>query len=220
MRALQGLFVAVTSVLATGAAALAGDHNPPPWRGLPNSTTQGWTFVNGAQQGQLPDPTVAPFHNPYSMLPFTDHPVVWSFGNTAPSPDGGLTILPGGWIDFLIPNNFDPTTPKEIWVQIKFSGPIPGVAAQGYDTAGQNLTPVIFGNPIAGPSPIPGTNIFEMTFVLRFDVNPYGEIVELFNNSTAPLTIYQVVIDTICPTPGTAAAGLLGVGLLASRRRR
>lgn len=217
------------SSLACGAAiagaivstAQAGDGNPPPWRGQPLSTTQGWNFVNGIQQGQSPNPAVAPFNNPYSFLPFTDHPIVYDFGGVTPLGEvGGVVIAPNGFIDFLIPNNIDPTTEKEIWVQIKFSGPIPQILAAGFNGNGGQITPLAFGQPQSGPNPIPGTNIFEMTFVMHLPVNPAGEIVEIFNNTAAPITIYQVVIDTICPTPGTAAAGLLGMGLMASRRRR
>lgn len=233
----------ITSLLAFGAAILsaigvaqAGDGNPPPWRGLPLTTTQGWQFLNGPGQGQ---PNMPGAHNPYQwpVAPFpqflgpTTDPTgaptaqygTWQIpGTTTPLP--GWCVQPGGALEFLIPNNWDPFTIKEVWAQIKYAGATPSIGGVGFRPDGQILSPGFppLGGPTFTPSPSPVfPGMWEYTLRMQFDGNPAWEIIRIQNNSqTENMYIFQVVIDTICPTPGTAAAGLLGLGVLAQRRRR
>ena len=62
-------FIVPLIVCVCAVPALAGpDFNPPSWRGLPNSTTQGWDFIFGfTHAGDLADDRVVTMRNPNEL---------------------------------------------------------------------------------------------------------------------------------------------------------
>lgn len=221
MRATTSILFAAASCAIGATVCLAGDEFPPspsnplaPWvRGQPGTTFNQWNFPTPAPN---PDhfgsnPTIAPgsLINPDGSI--------WSPSTSIP--DHGLwTIPPGGFLDFFIPNFGPSSGPKFVYIQIKFSGALPGWGTLDPDTGAQGHH--YPGEPVVTPGPSPFPGVYQWSDTLMFDYNPRGEIIHIFNPSAQdPSMIHQVVIDTICtPTPGTFA--VLGLGLLAGARRR
>lgn len=210
------LFMLVASIAAT--SALADDLVPPPWRipgqpPAPNSTFQEWTWDRGAQNPN--DGTADNFNNPYGTpevvhpAPNPPYPILGTFeGRT-----NVLCLDPGRKISFKIPNvpNAPTWAYKELWFQLTyFSGS---------------------GAPLPQPSPPPGgtgATIGHMplgggwmhsTFSFTYPDCPEFEIVSVDNQTSNPIYMDQVVIDTIC-VPEPTSMAVLGIGALAFLRKR
>lgn len=217
--------------VVSSSSALAGDLFPPspsnplaPWNPAgfpnpdPNTTFNYWHFTQPVPQPETFDsnPHIAPgsITNPDGST--------WAPPGSPGGYDGNGTwsIPAGGFMDFFIPNFGPSSGPKFVYIQIKFSGVLPGWST--FDPSGGGTGHHYPGEPVVTPSPVPGfPGISSWSDTLMFDYNPAGEIIHIFNPaSQGKCFLDQLVVDTICtPTPGTAGLLVLG-GLVAARRRR
>lgn len=177
-------------------AAAAHDLLPPPFRGLPGSTTQSWDFVAPLPIPAPPDGPCPP-QNPAgmpSMVPSPD--AVWMANFQGRE---GVWCLPnGGALHFNHPNpGGAPFEFKTIWVQITmhFHGANPPLVV----TAGP-LSFVVGTQDLPVPGKGPGW-VHRTVSVCFMPPCPPFEVVSLINASTDPadhIDIAQVVIDTMC----------------------
>ncbi len=230
LKALVPLVVCVSCA----SAAYTGDFDPPSWRGKPLTTSQGWTFASGvALVDQVPDPGVAPLHNPYTLPTDMFYPgspegphifgvrgLTTNFGNdymTIGPAFGGETNL----VAFAIPNVHWIDTGMRAHIQILYSGGDPGWLIQGYDNS--TIQPTNANNAgilsVDEPDPtLPGWR--RLSFDLPLFSWSSWQAIALTNSSPVNVDIAAVVIDTIVPAPGAVVVASVGMGLVAGRRRR
>ncbi|MBS0190220.1 MAG: hypothetical protein U0573_04845 [Phycisphaerales bacterium] len=204
----------VPAVIAGGlvSVAFADDLNPPPWRGLPDSTFQHWTFgpnsPSGAPDGGVNNPNGTPL-----MFP--------SDGGTFYSPTvgnrGGVWGITGGDLRFHVPNDNDmDSETKLIWIQVTWQGQsLPGVS--GVSSTDHSMSPV------GDPHTVLLADGWNHT-TWEFSLKECPEWEDIFISNSIPtgttLLIDQVVIDTICIVPAPGAGALALAGLVAVGRRR
>jgi hypothetical protein len=194
--------------------ALAGDLNPPPWRGQPGTTFQYWQFASNT------DIFPNPFNNPNGVPSIGTGGVGISW-QPGPAGTGVWCINPGGFLPFIIPNDNEPTMHKELWFQIKYYSPGTEPAVSVTDPLGAGpwapgpfvMTPTVIS---PGPPPL----WYSAGSYVR-DYCPAFETVTIRNpNPNEPIYIEQFVVDTRC-IPAPAGLGVLAAaGVLASHRRR
>ncbi len=217
------LFLAVCALTMTQ-AALAEDINPPPWGGQPNTTVQGWEFLN-ADPSPPPDLLNNEYGDPYiEVIPLAG--AGW-FEQKGEAPYIGWWPLSGEiWVE--VPN--DPTQRpwKEIWIQITWSpqdpGEFPIIEVEAPDPTGMMIPYGPFDEPIAeellyfDPSGADPTEVWHSTYDIWIPDNPEIEIIHIFGT----IDIDELIIDTRCvPEPGTLAlAGIGLLSLLGLRRRK
>ncbi len=208
---MKKLLLAVAMLAIIVSVSVADDLNPPPWRGLPGTTTTEWLFTT-------PDPNPLPDfeRNPYNpvgqgAMMRTEQNSFWEqFWEGR----NGVWHLSGG-LDAWLWNRPEPNPLKEIWVQVTWwSDPLQGGIPLVTEVDGQ----VIYhdGIEIQGlPHP---NGWITSTFLITLPYNPPWE--EVFIRGD--IWVDQLVIDTYCvPEPSTIIALVGGFGsLLAFRRRR
>lgn len=226
------------AVCVFAAAAQAdADFNPPAWRGLPNSTTQGWEFIFGnTYSGDLSDNSVVTTRNanelPTNIVPFDGNPsapcVLSVFRQRISQPnlsDDFLTLLGAvpeqGPARLLlgIPN-FASDSASLMRIQITYRiAVLPSLYVlhvNGLTTDPDAIT--YFGGLTDRLDP-EGSGWSQATIDFEFNHTSGWQGVAFINYSGLELDIRSIVIDTIVPTP--AAGALLGLGgLMAIRRRR
>ena len=208
-------------ILAMAQAALAEDRNPPPWRGQPGTTVQGWEFLN-------PDPSPPPdfADNPYGGPYIEVIPVAGAdwFETKGNAPYVGWWPLSGEiWVE--VPNDPNWNPWKEIWIQITWSpqdpGEFPIIDVQAPDPSGTMIP--------YGPFDVPlyeellyddasdPTEVYYSIYDIWIPDNPEIEIIHIFGT----IDVTELIIDTWCvPEPGTFALAGLGLLTLLGLRRR
>lgn len=214
------LTLAALSGASIAGSARAGDLNPPPWpRGTPDTTFQAWTFPTPS----APTPADPGFFNPNGV------PFMGLTGNPVWQPQfagfNGVWCLsqPTDSLDFRVPNKFDPLSPKDIWIQVKYWEPVPAVGNLDILVVPDGLAalavmPFLVTSYPIGPA---GSGWNQGVFQVQLPYCPnFEDIVIKSHLPGAVLYIDQVVIDTRCiPTPGSLAL-FAGAGLIGMRRRR
>jgi hypothetical protein len=192
------------------AAVLADDLYPPPWRGMPGTTSQTWEFYT---DNPTPPPDIQ--FNPYGAS--AAH--VWPGTGQAWWPQWGGR--PGVWplsgtSEFYIPNNPVQNDYKDIWIQITWAKQAFASTPILSSTPGgtlQLLHQVDIG-PTGEPPPA-GANWWHSSYNIRIYPNPNFETIRI----DGTIMLDEVVIDTICvPEPSSLAS--LAMGLLILWRRR
>lgn len=213
------------------------DFNPPTWRGLPQSTTQGWDFIFGnTGAGDLPDNRVVPLRNPNELpdhiVPFTTNPttpcVLAVHRQRVSQPNIGddfLTLLgtePEQEDSFLLIGipNFEGDSSTRLRIQLTYRiASLPAISvlnAVGYTAQPDNM--LLSFNESDRPDPeLNGWR--QATVDYEFSRTPQWHAVVIVNDSGLELDIRGIVIDTVVPAPG-AFAVLAGAGIVAAGRRR
>lgn len=213
---LTALFV----VLSAG-TSLALDLNPPDWRGLPDTTVQGWDF-----NVSFDEPTPDWGTNPYGGS--------IAFVTPGPSPydqwleeyDDMVGVWPlSGEIYVEVPNTpYDQLREKLIWVQLTWQ-PEPGAVVDFPIVAVVDALPLTFPLPLSGTAiatiPAGFGDWQHTTFLIPLPENPEWEAISI----TGEIFVDELVIDTYCvPEPSTMTLAVLGlaglVGIMIRRRRR
>jgi len=231
MRKTLVVLTAVASLSLTASGALADDFAPPWWRNNLDaennrSTYQVWEFLDSdigdpvlgiepdAYANPLYDPQT-PANPPLGAVVAPIQPADW-----IPEEDGRLGVWPisGGTIAAQIPNYSDGPE-KKILLQLTWRrvNPteinLPLISAFG-SAPGQ---PPIFASTIFSNDIDAGDNWFHTRMLLLMAPNPSFETIYI----SGDILVDQIVIDTICPEPGTLF--VLGVGIpfiLKARRRK
>lgn len=210
------LFALLVVCVSLGATCAYGDDlYPPPWRGLPGTTYQLWTFPNSAP-APLPDVAYNQYGVPSAQVWPGTGQVWWDVWG------GRQGVWPlSGAIELYIPNRPFEGAYKDIWIQLTWakqafaSVPILSTMPQG---SVELLRQVDIG-PTNEPPPA-GANWWHSTYNIRIYPNPSFETIRI----DGTIMVDQIVVDTICiPEPGSLAAmltGLAGVIGFASRKRR
>ena len=234
MRArLTAAVTAAAVIVGSSAVAMADDLNPPPWRGGPLSVYAEWDWGTAPQNWLFMPPdvfttwsgTADPGLGPNGetlYMGFSTHAEVDVGTNWAWDPadgDGGLVpVVPGGaGIAFKVQNWEDLLPEKWLRIQVTY-----------IDQLGFGMPTI---DEVLGyEEPSPPNPAYQGMFMGGFSQPPnywYEDWIILPNPDWDYITLHvpegtildQVVIDTISiPAPATAA--LLGIGLLAGRRRR
>ncbi len=212
------IIVALALGMGVVGSALADDLRPPPWvRGTPGTTAQEWDFFTPAVP-LPPDGNSVPTFNPFGP-PALDSAPGSTWLPTFAGRVGVWEVHPGGSLNFRIPNLFNPTFVKDLWLQVTYFGPTPvdSVTVPGLPPFGPGA--------FIGEIPMGGGWIHR-TVSYQIFPQPDLEFVSLMNQSPTgqSICIDQVVIDTRCrPVPEPATFATMGVGLAALvgiRRRR
>jgi hypothetical protein len=219
--AMGAAMVAAALVFASAATTFADDLSPPPWRGDPYSTVQGWSFATNLNPApsDLVSIQVTGDTDPNQTGPMATMSPELSW---LPGPSGeGIWAADhneNGLIQFYLPNWLDFLPEKWLHVQVTYGylgGPTVaphGQTITGFDNVvGPNI--VVVGFPSINDN---GINFLTEDWVIQ--PNPDWEIYYL----EVPMGSYveQVVIDTIS-VPEPAAVGLFALaGLLCVRRSR
>jgi len=232
MRVRLSAAVAACAVTAGSfSAAMADDLNPPPWRGGPLSVYAEWDWAQPPANwlfmppdvfttwSGTSDPGVGP-NGETLYMGFNTHAEVDVTTNWVWDPgdgDGGLVpVVPGGaGIAFKVQNWVDLMPEKWLRIQVTYIDTL-GFGMPTMDQVIGYVEPA--GTPypgsFVGGSSQPPNYWYEDWMILP---NPHWDYITLHVPEGTILD--QVVIDTISiPAPATAA--LLGIGLLAARRRR
>ena len=182
--------------------AWADDVYPPPWRGAAGTTFGMWEFSTNN-----PNPTPEPGYLYPWGLP-TTQVTPGLFQSWLPDWNGRTGVWPlSGEIDVTIPNRPEASPDKYIWVQLTWAQQAPNVFPVVSETR--------FGVPSTIVHEIPLPNgWFHTTYQIHLQPNPDWEKILI----TGAVNVDEMVIDTICPEPGTL--GLLVLGGLAVLRRR
>ena len=229
------LFAAAAMVMVC--TVWADDFAPPPWRGGPNYTLQGWEFLDGGNQvsdgyvkvaddpavaqrwGNGPVPFGAPvdgFGNSTSVPLATWTPdFVWDAGADG---DGGWTA--GQTISFMtlwIPNWIDNELTKLLRIQLTYDGIPPTVIAPIAGGFGNDFNNIVPGVPL-GPPVVVDSRHYYQDWIIQ--PNPHWERLGI---TFVPGTrIDEIVVDTISftiPEPSSVALLILAIaGPLAWRR--
>ena len=191
------------------ASVRADDLNPPPWRGQPNTTYQGWTFATDANPSEAdvvnpygtPNATITGTGNTWYAL-FDGHVGVWTLSGPSSSMDLGIPNTPT-----------DYTREKILWTQITWQPTYTGEPAPVVMVSGIASSPVT-------TYPVGTGSWLQSDYSTTLQYNPQFEDVVV----TGSYALGEIVVDTICiPEPSSLA--LLAVGALslltyASRKRR
>jgi hypothetical protein len=208
MKKMKKLLLAVAMLAIIVSVSVADDLNPPPWRGLPGTTTTEWLFNT-----QNPQPPPDFERNPYNReghgaMMTTEPNTFWEpfWANRT-----GVWHLSGG-LNAWLWNRPEPNPLKEIWVQITWWSDLPG------------MMPIVTERAPGTPDGRLVGDILQLdgwrtsTFLITLPYNPPWEEVIIRGD----IWVDQLVIDTYCvPEPSTIIALVGGLGsLLAFRRRR
>lgn len=238
-RSIMSYAVCALSVSCLAGAAWAGpDFNPPAYRGLPNSTTQGWDFINGfASPPQPANSRVVPLRNPNLLfdshvpgIPNFSPPSIFAVTRQVTSQpnigDDFMTLLGIETEDnparllLAIPNfQSDSACRMRIQLTYRVAG-LPQIdLLHFYGSTLSNEIPTYFDGLTDRVDPERG-NWHQATLDLEFSRTAQWHTVIFTNNSGLPLDIESIVIDTVVvPAPG--ATVIIGcAGLMALRRRR
>ncbi len=222
---LKRLCAAGAMLFASAATAMAGDLNPPPWRGDPLSTYQVWGM---GQPDPIPQPPDQLFQNPSLTGPvFMDlQGAMGMLPNWLPEVTTSTGVGSGVWclwpqeaLYFSIPNYDNHNPFKYVRLQFKVFNPSAPPGTTGdlrVEVTGDFLGA---SGDFTGFQPLPN-GFVNVTVDIFLEPNPSFEVIYIRNIKNSQIYIDQVVIDTIC-VPGAPAFGLAGiVGLAAFRRRR
>jgi hypothetical protein len=200
-RAAMALALVVT--LAVWSTPVRSDDlAPPPWRGAPGSTFQHWHWDNG--DTQTPDV----WNNPYGIPQENSAERNNAWWNGTFGGRQGVITLAEGYMEWHIPNHFEPTIPK--WVRIQLTLNTPNFNWVGNPTVG----------PVTQLETDPATQITWYHHWADYVIpcRPFDVFV------TGTFAMDQLVVDTVCvPEPGSmllSSIGLGVVGLVARRRRK
>ncbi len=212
-------------VVGLGAPACADDRVIPTWRGDEGSTVQSWDFVTSGEYNfmtmryEYDAPDGEPTANPYGVATMEVWPGLKMGGYLFEW--GGRTGVWDSTMEFEaeIPNSQIPNPYKEIRVQITWAAidtyepTVAVVVDPCYTVSDAELIEQIN----LGPTGVPLTTPWYLS-VYRVYVwdNPPIETVQI----TGPISVDQIVIDTICTVPEPAALALLGLGVAAVLLRR
>ncbi len=216
-------------VWCLAAPVRADDVVIPTWRGDEGSTVQSWDFhTNGVfsfttMRYDYDAPDGEPTLNPYGVATMEVWPGTKMAGYLFEW--GGRTGVWDATMEFEaeIPNSQIPNPYKEIWVQVTWAAidtyepTVTVVVDPSYTVSDAELIDQIN----LGPTGVPRTTPWYLS-AYRIYVwdNPPIETVQI----TGPISVDQIVIDTICTVPEPATFGLLGLGvaaiLLRWRRKR
>ncbi|MCX5691900.1 MAG: hypothetical protein NTV94_19260 [Planctomycetota bacterium] len=226
------------AMCAFAVPALAGpDFNPPAWRDLPNSTTQGWDFIFGfTYAGDLSDDRVVPTRNPNELperiVPLTTNPTA----PCIPFVNRARTSQPNLSDDFLTLLGTDPNEePARLMLAIpnfeSASSSLMRIQLT-YRVAGLPALDIVHATGLVGQPDIATyvnglTDRFDpergswrqATIDLEFSRTSGWQAVIFTNTSGLELDIESIVVDTLVPAPGTTAT-ITALGLMAFRRRR
>lgn len=226
--------VALIGLISFVPSAHADDFAPPPWRGGPNYTLQGWEFlspgtpVQGGSYLFADDPAVAqhwgngpvPFFTPVAGIGNStpDPLATWTDGMTwDPGSDGDGGLSGPGAMAFWIPNWIDNEQLKWMRIQVTFQGPAPLVIGlQG--GFGNDPNNTVSATPLSSFVFIDNNHYYQDWQIVP---NPHWERFGFEFGSNTRLD--ELVIDTISftiPEPGTVTLLVLGAVALTTRNRR
>jgi len=186
------------------------------------STYQEWQFTDGIAEadGTVFIPEVWEWDQSQTLVPDDQHP---QFNSTIAIASLNLTVSQGlvengtlddGFIDLEIWNVLDDMPGKRIRVQISgFWDPQNPVQTAITSSEDNNVGDQLFFGEYPPVAVVPGERLFREMVI---NPNPDWEIIRV----TMPpdSEIFQIVVDTISPEPGTMA--MLAIGGLAMLRRR
>ncbi|MEX2169188.1 MAG: PEP-CTERM sorting domain-containing protein [Pirellulales bacterium] len=231
--------LALAATVSPFSSALADDFAPPPWRGGPNDTLQGWEFLDAGNQVSTggyakvaDDPNVAqrwgngpvPFFVPVPGIgsstpdPLATWTDTWTWDPGADG-DGGWTpqFIPGS-MTLWIPNWIDNELLKLLRIQFTYDGLPPeilGPILGGFGTDPLNTVP---GTPVGPPVFVDNRHYYQDW---RIVPNPHWDRIGLLVPVGTRLD--EIVVDTISftiPEPSSALLMALAlVGILAWHRR-
>jgi hypothetical protein len=205
--------LAAITVMVSSTPARADDLLPPPFRGMPGSTFQGWEYSTPLLG---PPDAECPPNNPFGIPMASGVGNIWlNFYPPTPPQQQGVQCLPSGAsLTKFIPNiPGNPPGLKTVWAQITFHphGFIPAFDASAIGTNGE--IPFIAGTV---DLPVPGRPGWtHRTIVFCFDGCPDSVTVNVtaLGPPDSHVDVDQLLVDTIChplmcfPPPPPMAPG-------------
>ncbi|NUQ66722.1 MAG: hypothetical protein HUU18_00370 [Phycisphaerales bacterium] len=230
-------FVISLAICVLAVQSLAGpDFNPPSWRGLPNSTTQGWDFLSGnTHPGDLPDDRVVPLRNPNEVpahiVPFRTNPtspnIPFVYRQRVSQPhvtDTFLTLLGAvpdddpAYLMMAIPN-YQSNQQSLMRIQLTYRvASIPMIFVSHLNGMEHQIatTELIGFNDRFDPE---RGNWRQATVDFEFGRTTEWHLLLFINHSGLELDIESIVVDTIVPAPGITGM-MMAFGMIGLRRRR
>ncbi|MEJ5250386.1 MAG: PEP-CTERM sorting domain-containing protein [Chthonomonadetes bacterium] len=189
------LALLVSGVILASVPVSADDLAPPPWRGAPGSDWQHWTWDNGPNA--VPDFWNNPYGTPTENTSARQN-AAWNpiFGGRT-----GVWELEDGYMEWYIPDHFDPQLEKLVRVQLTLNVP-------DWNWAG---------SPTIGPVTDLGDGWYHHWADYVIPCQPFTVWI------AGTFAIDQMVVDSVCvPEPGTMLLSAIGFGVVgaALRRRR
>ncbi|MBT3202374.1 MAG: PEP-CTERM sorting domain-containing protein [Phycisphaerales bacterium] len=215
----------LASLVLSASGVLADDLNPPPWRHADRTTFQAWEF--GADDATAPeDGFTMPPNEPLPAFPKAEPYAFITGGTWIDDPDDtarqgvwSLTTDPtSSWMNLFI-SNYSGGAEKKVWLQLTWMAnpkPFP-VVPDG--------APAVSVQPGFSPTPVPlsliseqdlGDEWFHSTYLVTLEPNPEFEMFII----SGDIMIDEVVVDTICPEPGTLMLLCVGIPLALKRKRK